>query len=87
MAVKVLGTEAAMGTSSGNGSNFGNASVVRVINTTANAHLVTLETSAGVALGTFTLAGGASEKVLKGTTDEIFAANAGVKGVAVGFST
>jgi hypothetical protein len=80
------GTQAACGTTSGAASTFGAASAVRLINTHTSAHLVTLEEAGGTDIGTFTLAAGASEVVKKSPTDKIFAANAGVLGVAVGFS-
>tara|TARA_R110002074_G_scaffold200265_1_gene368205 strand:+ start:563 stop:823 length:261 start_codon:yes stop_codon:yes gene_type:complete len=84
--IQLLGTEAACGTSSGAASNFGGTSAVRLINTTTAVHLVTLEEAGGTDIGTFTLGGGASEVIRKLPTDKIFAANAGVLGVAVGFT-
>ena len=83
--IQVLGTEAACGTSTTNGSNFGKAGLVRLINSGGTARLVTVETSAGVAIGTFTLAGNQEIYVRKSKTDEIFAANAAVLGVSVAF--
>ena len=47
----IKGTEAAMATASGSASTFGNATVVRVVNTATNAdHLVTVAESAGLSL-------------------------------------
>ena len=43
--IKVLGSEAACGTSSGNGSNFGSATAVRLVNTGTTDRLVSVETS------------------------------------------
>ena len=83
--IQVLGTEAACGTSTGNGSNFGNAGLVRLLNSTGTARLVTVETSANVTIGTFTLAGNQEIYVRKGKTDEIFAAATTVLGVSVAF--
>ena len=83
--IKLLGSETAMGTSTTNGSNFGEHRLVRVINTGTTVRLVTVETSAGVTIGTFSIAGGEEELIKKGKTDEIFAASAEVKGVAIGF--
>ena len=48
--IQVLGTEAACGTSTGNGSNFGNAGLVRLLNSTGTARLVTVETSDNIFL-------------------------------------
>ena len=86
MYIKLLGTEAACGISSGAASTFGNARTVRLINTTTAVHLVTLEQADGTDIGTISLAAGESVHLLKGPTDQIFAANAGVKGAAVGFA-
>ena len=83
--IRLLGSEAACGTSSGNGSNFGESRLVRLINTGTTVRLVTLETSANVTIGTFSIAAGEEELLNKNKTDEVFAASAEVKGVGVGF--
>tara|TARA_A200000113_G_scaffold100338_1_gene89928 strand:- start:409 stop:675 length:267 start_codon:yes stop_codon:yes gene_type:complete len=84
--VVLQGTEAACGTATGTASNFGNASAVRLFNGGTAPHLVTLEQTDGTDIGTVTI--GAKESVVlkKSPTDKIFAANAAVLGVAVGFS-
>lgn len=84
MKLNVLGTEAACGTSSTNGSNFGSSTAVRVHNSGASARLVSVETSAAVLIGTFTLGAGGTEIISKDPTDEVFAAHAEVLGVNVG---
>ncbi len=84
--VVLQGTEAACGDSSGTASNFGGASVVRLYNSTTTDHLVTLEQTGGVDIGTLTLTAKGVVALRKSPTDKIFAANVGVKGVAVGFS-
>ena len=56
--IKLLGSEAALGTSSGNGSNFSNSRLVRLVNSGTTVRLVTLETSGNVPIGTFSLVGG-----------------------------
>lgn len=87
MKTKVLGSEAACGISSTNGSNFGSATVVRLYNSGTTARVVSIETSANDLIGTFTLAGGRTEFVQKDASDEIFAANAEVLGVGVAVTT
>jgi len=83
MKIKVLGSEAACGASSTNGSNFNNSTHVRVFNdSTANLE-VSIETSANVLIGKFHLAGGASEIVVKDPSDEIFAESTDVRGVGI----
>tara|TARA_Y100000590_G_C15165481_1_gene805246 strand:- start:57 stop:317 length:261 start_codon:yes stop_codon:yes gene_type:complete len=86
MKTKVLGTEAACGTSTTNGANFG-STVVRLYNSGSTDRLVTVETSANVTIGTFTLKAGTVEFVHKDASDEIFAAHAEVLGVGVALTT
>jgi len=83
MKTKVLGTEAACGTSTTNGSNFGSSTAVRLVNSGTTDRLVSVETSGNVLIGTFTLKASATEVVEKDASDEIFAANAEVLGVGV----
>ena len=83
MKIKVLGSEAACGTSSTNGSNFSSSTHVRVVNSGTTNRLVSVETSAAVLIGTFTLGGGSSEIIVKDPSDEVFAANAEVLGVGI----
>lgn len=83
MKIKVLGTEAACGTSTSNGSNFGSSTAVRLVNTGATDRLVSVENSSNVLIGTFTLKANTSEVVSKDASDEVFAANAEVLGVGV----
>ena len=81
------GEEAALGANTGAANAFSNARLVRVVNTTANAYLVTLVAAVGGStLGSFTLAGGESVELEKEPLNGIFAANNGVKGSAVGYS-
>tara|TARA_Y100001963_G_scaffold100763_1_gene138636 strand:- start:652 stop:930 length:279 start_codon:yes stop_codon:yes gene_type:complete len=83
------GAEAALPTSAGTGTSLTQATLVRVVNTAAAGtnYLVTLqETAAGTTVGSFTIIGGTSELVEKQPTWTMFAANAAVKGAAVGFT-
>ena len=86
MKTKVIGSEAACGTSTTNGSNFG-STVVRLYNSGATDRVVSVETSAGVLIGTFTLKAGTVEFVDKTASDEVFAAHAEVLGVGVATTT
>ena len=74
--IKVIGTEQAAPTSSGAGTNLGNASMIRCYNSGGTDRLITIQLADNTAIGTFTLAGGAVEYVDKNITDEIFAAHA-----------
>ena len=72
-------------TSTGAASNFSRAIYVRLVNSGASTtrYLVTLEQSDGTDIGTFTLSGGEELVIKKDPTDQLFAANASVLGVAV----
>ena len=81
------GEEAALGTNTAGANIFSNARLVRVVNTTGNAHLVTLVASVGGStLGSFTLPGGGVFELEKEPLKGIFAANAGVKAAAIGYT-
>ena len=85
--ILLKGEEAALGTNTGAANAFSNARLVRVVNTTSNAHLVTLvATVGGSTVGSFTLPGGAVVQLEKEPLQGIFAANVGVKGAAVGYT-
>jgi len=80
MSIKFLGAQAACGVNVGAASTFENATEVRLVNTGAAEYLVTIANSADATLATFTLESLDSIVVSKGTTDQIFAANAAVVG-------
>ena len=83
----IKSAEEALGANTGAAKIFSNARLVRVVNTTANAHLVTLVASVGGAVvGSFTLAPSESVELVKDPLNGIFAANSAVKGAAVGYS-
>ena len=84
----VKGTEAACPTGTGTASTFGNATVVRLVNTAAGAdHLVTVvEAANGAVVGTFTIMRSTSEVIEKQQSHAIFAANAAVLGAQVGYT-
>ena len=83
----VTGSEAACGTDAANASTFGSATVVRLVNTTSTARLVTVATAVGGStVGTFTILGNTVEFVDKKSTEAIFAAHASVLGTSVGYA-
>ena len=83
----IKGAEAALGTNTAGANAFSSSRLVRVVNTTSNAHLVTLVASVGGAVvGSFTLPGGESVELEKEPLQGVFAANAGVKASAIGYS-
>ena len=87
MRIKVLGSEAACGTSSGNGSNFGLSTAVRLVNTGTTDRLISVETSGNSLIGTFTLKANGVEIVQKDASNEIFAAHAEVLGVGIAITS
>ena len=72
--MRLLGAEAACGTSVGAASTFLNSNYVRIFNNTATVQVVTIANSAGVTLGTIKVAAYGSEILYKETSDQIFAA-------------
>ena len=83
----VTGSEAAGGTDAAGASTFGSATVVRLVNTTSTARVVTVATAVGgTTVGTFTLLGNTVEFVDKKPTQAIFAAHASVLGTSVGYA-
>ena len=85
--ILVKGVEEALAQNTAGAKIFSNARLVRLVNTTSNAHLVTLVAAVnGSALGSFTLAGGESVELEKEPLNGVFAANAGVLGSAIGYS-
>jgi len=88
MLTNVKTAEAACGTNAAGSSLFGNATVVRLVNTTSTARLVTVIDSVGgsTTIGSFTMPGNTVEFVEKKSTEAIFAADATVLGSAVGYT-
>ena len=82
--MRVLGSEAACGTTSGAASTFGaNSDDVRLVNTGSTNRLVTITDSSGNTVATFTLIAGEVTFVRKARDEKIFAAHAEVLGVGV----
>ena len=83
----VLGTEAALPTTTGTATSFTEASVVRLINDDTSAHLVTVvETQSGSTVGSFTMPGGSVEFLEKQYAYCVWSASANVRGTKVGFT-
>ena len=83
----VLGTEAALPTTTGTATSFTEASVVRLINNDTSAHLVTVvETQSGSTVGSFTMPGGSVEFLEKQYAYCVWSASANVRGTKVGFT-
>ena len=87
MLTNVKGAQAACGTDAAGSSNFGSATVVRLVNNGGTARLVSVidEVGGSTTIGTFTMPGNTVEFVEKKSTEAIFAADASVLGTAVGY--
>ena len=81
--MRLLGSEAACGTSSGAASNFGSADDVRLVNTGSTNRLVTVTDSSGNTVATFTLIAGEVTFLRKKREENKFAAHAEILGVGV----
>ena len=87
--ILVKGTQANVQNTGGAASSFSEATVVRLVNTTSDARLVTVaENNGGSAtIGTFTILGSTSELLEKNPTDVVFVdSGTNVKGAKVGFT-
>lgn len=83
----LVGAEIACPTTTGTATSFSEATVVRLVNTTSDAHLVTVvEEASGAGVGSMTMPGNTVEYLEKKPAHCVFAANAGVKGAKVGFT-
>ena len=88
MLTNVKTAQAACGTDAAGASTFSSATVVRLINTTSTARVVTVvdEVGGSTTIGTFTMPGNTVEMVEKKSTEAIFAADATVLGTKVGYA-
>jgi len=81
------GAEAALPTTTGTATSFSQASAVRLVNDSNQAHLVTVvETQSGSVVGSMTLPGNSVEIIEKQYSHCVFAADAAVLGAKVGFT-
>ena len=88
MLTNVKTAQAACGTDAAGASTFSSATVVRLINTTATARVVTVidEVGGSTTIGSFTMLGNSVEFVEKKSTEAIYAADASVLGAKVGYT-
>ena len=87
--ILVKGTQINLPNTVGAASSFSEATVVRLVNTTTDARLVTVaeDNTGTTTIGTFTILGSASELVEKNPTNVVFVdAGTNVKGAKVGFT-
>ena len=87
--ILVKGTQINVPNTVGAASSFSEATVVRLVNTTTDARLVTVaeDNSGTTTIGTFTILGSTSELLEKNPTDVVFVdSGTNVKGAKVGFT-
>ena len=83
----LLADEINLPTTTGTATSFTNATVVRLVNNSANAALVTVvETQSGTGIGSMTMPPNSVEYLEKQPTYCVFASAATVKGAKVGFT-
>ena len=83
----VAGAEAALPTTTGTGTSFSEATVVRLINNSGTARLVTVvEEQGGTVVGSFTVLGNSVEFLEKKPWQCVFAADNTVLGAKVGLT-
>ena len=86
MLTNVKTAQAACGTDAAGASTFSSATVVRLINTTSTARVVTVvdEVGGSTTIGSFTMLGNSIEFLEKKSTEAIFAADGTVFGSKAG---
>ena len=85
MLTNVKTAQAACGTDAAGASTFSSATVVRLVNTTSTARVVTVvdEVGGSTTIGSFTMLGNSVEFVEKKSTEAIYAADASVLGLSL----
>jgi len=87
MNTKVLAAEIALPTVTGSATSFTSATVVRLVNTDTNSHVVSIvETQGGTGVGSITMPGGSVENLIKTASHCVFSDSALVRGTKVGFT-
>ena len=87
MNTKVLAAEIALPTVTGSATSFTSATVVRLVNTDTNSHVVSIvETQGGTGVGSMTMPGGSVENLIKTASHCVFSDSALVRGTKVGFT-
>ena len=83
----LLGDEIALPVNTGTATSFSSATVVRLVNTTGTAQVITVvETQSGTGIGSFTMLGNTTELLEKNASYCVFASAATVKGTKVGYT-
>jgi len=87
MLTKILADEIRLPTTTGTATSFTEATVVRLVNTDASAHVVSIvETQGGTGIGSITMPPNSVEQIVKVASHCVFADNNSVKGTKVGFT-
>jgi hypothetical protein len=83
----LLADEIALPTDTGTATSFSSATVVRLVNTTSTAQVVTVvETQSGTGIGSFTMLGDTTELLEKNASYCVYSTSDTVKGTKVGFT-
>ena len=82
----VKGAETALAAGGGNKTNCGTATCVRIWNNSGAIVVVTVQTAAGAAIGSFSMVTGTTEIPEKNATDEIYGTGGALKFTKLGFT-
>ena len=83
----IKGNEVGVPTTTGIGVSFSEATVVRLVNTSTDPRVITVqETAGGTGIGSFTMLGPTTEYLEKNASYTVFASGSGVLGSKVGFT-
>jgi len=83
----IKGNEVSVPTTAGIGVSFSEATVVRLVNTSTDPRVITVqETAGGTGIGSFTMLGSTTEYLEKNASYTVFASGGGVLGSKVGFT-
>lgn len=87
MITKLLAAEISLPITAGAATSFTEATVVRLVNTDTNPHIISVvETQGGTGIGSMTMPGGSVEIITKTASHCVYSDSATVKGAKVGFA-
>ena len=86
MRLLVKGAETALAAGSGNKTNCGSATLVRIFNNSGSTVVVNVQDSSGNAIGSFSMLTATTEIVEKNSTDEIYGTNGSLKFTKLGYT-
>ncbi len=86
MRLLVKGAQTALAAGSGNKTNCGSATIVRIFNNSGSAVAINIQDSSGNAIGSFSMFNASTEIIEKNPTDEIYASGGAVNFTKLGYT-